>query len=193
MAKPMSHSTIITAGSFDLAPGTGPFRSHQNRYVHLSVNVDLLGLPTLPDRMITHLRDNLVRRLAEASGEIIVRARRKLNIKPDDVVTPDGNIYGFDTGKMHDTLTSTLVEMSMTAFDMVAYDIHSTEAGYWFWVEFGHMLRNGNWWPGYHFLSSTVIESEAFIRNRVREAVRDTYMQLAAESRVYQTAYKLMP
>ena len=66
----------------------------------------------------------------------------------------------------------------------MAYDLESDEAEYWVFVEFGHMLRNGDWWPGYHFLTKSVVEMEPMLRDKVREAWAATVVELAGQARV---------
>lgn len=175
--------SIGITGMPTLAPGAGrDFIPHSQRYAVIEVSVDFGNLLTLPDRMQQHFHAAIVIRLGEVAHAVVEAAKRKLKKKPDDVITPDGNIYGLDTGKMHNTLTAVLVDMVEEGF--TAYDLLSEEADYWQWVEFGHMLRNGNWWPGYRFLSSTVVEMQPQIRQAVRYAWSDTIQALAYEARV---------
>ena len=129
--------------------------------MHFNATIEMGNLPSLDERMDAIIHQTLVRRMAEAAGEIITAARAKLQVKPDDVTTPDGNIYGYDTGLMYNSLTALLVDTYSLEMKRVAYDLAAPDAPYWQFVEFGHMLRNGGWWPGYHFLSSTVAEKES--------------------------------
>jgi hypothetical protein len=166
----------------------GALSPRGSRWLSFNATIDMGSLPSLGDRMAEVLHGRLVVRLGEAADLIIDRAKAKLQKKPPGVKTPDGNIYGYDTGLMHDTLVAKLVETTASALaggeDGVYYDLESDEAWYWVFVEFGHLLRNGTWWPGYHFLTSTVIENEAMIRQRVRQAWGDTVVILAAQAAV---------
>jgi len=179
-----SYTRSQTLVGFATGAPSGTFIPRSQRWVTFQATVDMGNLMTLGPRMSATFREFLVKHLAEAAGEIITQARRKLHVKPDDVVTPDGNIYGYDTGLMHDTLTAKLVNDAQLAFESVYYDLESDEAEYWVFVEFGHLLRNGAWWPGYYFLTSTVLENEAMIRQKVRLAWSDTVVALAAQARV---------
>ena len=169
-----------TLGGFFTGAPAGSFIPRNQRWITFHATIDMGNLPTLGDRMADTFRYYLIIRLREAAEIIIERAKAKL--------VPG---HGYDTGLMHDTLVAKLVgalEASMPSGDGVYYDLESDEAWYWVFVEFGHMLRDGNWWPGYFFLTSTVIESESLIRQRVREAWGDTVVALAAQARVGGTA-----
>lgn len=186
MGRGPAYTTVSAGTGYGggvLRPGTGDFIPRGQRWVRFNVEVEVGNLITLGIRMEETLRFTLTRRLGEAAADIIAKARAKLQVKPDDVVTPDGNIYGFDEGLMYASLTARLVE-SVTG---VYYDLEAPGANYWVFVEFGHMLRNGAWWPGYHFLSGTVAENEDMIRQKVREAWFDTTVILAAQARVMGT------
>jgi hypothetical protein len=135
--------------------------------------VDMGDLPTLGDRMADHFKERLVVHLGAAARLIVEAAKAQL--------VPG---HGYDTGKMHDTLTAVLVNQALVAADAVFYDLESPEAFYWVFVEFGHMMRNGQWWEGYHFLQNAVVANETRIRSAVRAAWADTVQVLGAESRV---------
>lgn len=174
----------LLSGSGAFAPGTGKrFIPHSERWVKWEVTIDMLALPLLPDRLAAVYHEALVVRLGEAAHAVVELAKSKLKMKPAGVITPDGNIYGLDTGKMHDTLTATLVSAA-EGMDEVAYDLESPEADYWIWVEFGHMLRSGVWWPGYRFLSTSVEESSAAIVAAIRQSWYDTIIAMGMEARI---------
>lgn len=168
--SPSASTTSFRGG----APASSLARSYvyknpARRQFVLEVDFDLLNLPTLPDRMVESLTRHLVTRLGEAADRVIQQAQARL--KPG---------HGYDTGLMHDTLVSRLG----VVFEAVFYDLLSDQADYWTYVEFGHWMRNGQWWEGYHFLEDSVIENEAYIRSKVVEAYRDTVQDLAIEARV---------
>jgi hypothetical protein len=176
--------SIFTGGMPTITPGAGSsFIPHPDRWVLFGADVEMGNLMTLPERMDESMHVHLTIRLGEVSKAVVELAKSKLKRKPDDVITPDGNIYGLDTGLMHDTLTAVLVT-ELEASHIVAYDLMSDGADYWMWVEFGHMLRNGTWWPGYRFLATSVEEMLPAIRQAVRMAWSDTLFDLAGEARV---------
>lgn len=162
-------------------PG-GSFTPHSQRWATFTATLDSSKAESMGDDMERILHERLVVRMGEAALDVVKRAAAKLKEKPDDVVTPDGHIYGLDTGKMHDTLTAQLVAAYADSLDKVYYDLLSPQADYWVWVEFGHMLRNGAWWPGYHFLGQALQESEAHIRQKVRQAWSDTVIIMASRA-----------
>lgn len=143
------------------------------RYFGITAEVDMGNLWTLGARWEEALRGALERRLGEACDHIVNKAKSKL--------VPG---HGYDTGLMHDSLHKALVE----AVDdwMVAYDLEADpiDVYYWVFVEFGHMTSAGNWWPGYHFLSSSVMESEALIKAKVNAAMADAMGILMAQARL---------
>lgn len=147
----------------------GSYRDPSKRMFALEVSIDLLNLPTLPERMTEHLQRHLITRLGEAADRVISTAQGSL--RPG---------HGYDTGLMHDTLVARLG----VVYEAVFYDLLSDQAHYWQWVEFGHWMRNGQWWEGYHFLEDAVIANEAHIRSKVVEAYRDTVRDLSIEARV---------
>jgi len=158
----------------NLGRGTSSFRggaytTPRNRLFALEVDFDMLDLPLLPDAMAETLHVNLIRRLGEAADHVIQLAQGSL--RPG---------HGYDTGLMHDTLVARLG----VVFEAVFYDLLSDQAHYWQWVEFGHWMRDGNFWEGYHFLEDAVIASEKHIRSKVVEAYRDTVLALSIEARV---------
>lgn len=153
--------------------GIPGFVPHGSRWIEFNATIDMGDLPSLGDRMADVLHARLEARLGDVAHRVVDLAKSKL--------VPG---HGYDTGLMHDNLVAKLVSDAIDALDAVYYDLESDQADYWIFVEFGHMLRNGNWWPGYHFLSSSVIEMEPQIRQAVRDAWGDTVVILASAARV---------
>jgi hypothetical protein len=160
---PRVGSTFTNAPGFSGRPGSqyGP--------VDITVTIDTSSLDLLPERMDAHLKRNLELRLAEAARKVIEDAQ--LQLQPG---------HGYDTGLLHDSLTYELMRLTT---DGVFYELGSDQAAYWQYVEFGHMTRSGNFWPGYHMLENALRMNEAYIRQKVREAWADTALMLAAEAR----------
>lgn len=155
--------------------GNGPgFVPRSRRWLSFEAAVDMGGLMTLGDRMEEAFHRHLVRTFGEGARLVVERAQSKLY--------PG---HGYDTGLMQATLTAKLVEGYMNSLRAaVAYDLESDEADYWVWVEFGHMTRSGNWWPGYHFLTSSVVEMEGVLREKVAEAWHETVIELAGQAAI---------
>lgn len=163
-------------------PSTGPlggpgrvfagsnFVPRSGRLFGITAEIDMGQLMTLGVRMEVALRVSLAIRLGEAADFIVQRAKGKL-VKG----------HGLDTSKMRDSLRKVLVDAGEKW--IVAYDLGAdpAQADYWVFVEFGHMTRGGNWWPGYHFLSSTLMENEVTIRAKVAQAMVDATMAMAAQ------------
>ncbi len=183
-ASVQTSTTSSALGTFMPNPGASPglaggpgrvfpasnFVPRGNRLMGFTVEIDMGNLWTLGIRWEAALRIALAIRLGEAADFIVNRAKSKLY--------PG---HGVDTGKMQASLHKSLV---LAAEDwMVAYDLEGdpVDTYYWVFVEFGHMTRAGNWWPGYHFLSSTLMESEALIKAKVFQAMMDTYAVLIAQ------------
>lgn len=168
----------------DLRQPGGTFTPHSQRWASFTATLDASGADSLGEDMERILHERLVIRMGEAALDVVKLAASHLREKPKDIVTPDGHIYGLDTGKMHDTLTAQLVAAYAQSLDKVYYDLLSPQADYWIWVEFGHMLRNGAWWPGYHFLGGALLQSEPHIRQKVRQAWSDTVIIMASRASV---------
>lgn len=158
--------------STTFAPPLTGFVPRSRRWMSLDTVIDMGNLPTLGDRMVSAMRVALIARLGVVARLVVMRATTKL--------TPG---HGVDTGLMQQSLVATLVAAA-EAMDYVAYDLESHEADYWVWVEFGHMMANGQFWEGYRFLTSSVMEMEPQIRQAVREAFADTVVALAGETAV---------
>jgi hypothetical protein len=148
----------------------GGFSPRSSRWVSFHARVDMGDLPILGDKMAEVMKVNLTEHLRKVAMEVVNRAQSKLY--------PG---HGFDTGQMSRTLTAKWVDGLM---DAVAYDLESDDAFYWVFVEFGHMTRAGNWWPGYHFLTESIMEMEADIRDAVRMAWNQTVVDLAGMQHV---------
>ena len=168
-----------------VAPGAGGYVPPDKRGITFHAEVFTPGLDTIDERLIGHLHTALIQRMGEAAEAILVASKAKLQHKPADIVTPDGNIYGYDTGLMHDTLQAYLTEIALVG---VFYDFRSDEADYWQFVEFGHMLRNGQWWPGYHFMGQTIVEMQPMLRGKVQQALSDAIVALAGEASALKSA-----
>lgn len=149
----------------------GGFSPRPSRFVSFHATVDMGSLLSLGPRMEMSLKENLTEHLRNVCWEIVNRAQSKLY--------PG---HGYDTGLMQKTLQAKLVTGFLDA--MVAYDLESDDAFYWVFVEFGHMTRSGNWWPGYHFLTESVMEMEADIRDAIRMAWNQTVVDLAMQGHV---------
>lgn len=175
---PRALNAAASASGYGRFSPSGSFVPRASRMAGLGVTVDIdmgntmsLGL-----RMQQHLRQRLIVRMKEAADVIVLRAKSKL--------VPG---HGYDTGLMHDSLTAALVNASEDY--IVAYDLGAGDSGtygkgayYWVFVEFGHMTMAGNWWPGYHFLSSTLLENESLVVAKVKQAIADTMDILAREA-----------
>jgi len=160
---PGSHSSTILSRGLN-------YRNPNDRSFVITVDADMLNLPTLPQRMDDHMQKALIFHLQDAAEKVIVTAQQSL--------VPG---HGYDTGRMHDSLIYALAEHLLETG--VFYDLFSEEAYYWRYVEFGHWTRGGNFWPGYHFLENSLRLHEATIRTSVRAAWHDTAIALAAEAR----------
>lgn len=130
----------------------------------------LAELETLPTRLNNHFHTVLRITMADAADTIIEDAQADL--------TPG---HGYDTGLLRDSLTKNLVDLAMGAG--VFYVLNSDAADYWAAVEFGHVLPDGSFWPGYHFLSNAVEKNRANIFRAAYEAWVVTAGILSAESR----------
>jgi hypothetical protein len=190
VALPVPRGSSITGnagGNFFPRPGpsTGPLGSptrvfsasnfvpRKSRYFGFTAEVDMGNLMTLGVRWEPILHERLTHRLGEAAGIIVERAKAKL-------FKPGG---GIDTGRMYASLHHALV--SGIERGMVAYDLEAgQDAYYWVFVEFGHMTVGGNWWPGYHFLSSTLMENDALISAKVRIAMAESVVILGQTARI---------
>jgi hypothetical protein len=170
--RPIGSPSGLVRNAIDQSSAARPFIPHVNRNFGFTVSVDMGNLMTLGVRWEAALHLALVNRMEEAADHIIAEARMKL--QPG---------HGYDTGRMYDSLVATLVSQSEHL--LVEYELHAGEdAYYWWWVEFGHMTTAGNWWPGYYFLSSTVLEERSYIFRKVQEAVHDSIVALAAWAHV---------
>jgi hypothetical protein len=157
--------------------GTRDFVPRADRWFGLTVDIDLLGLPTLPERMEAILHERLVVNVGIAADKVLETAQSHL-YKPADFPK---HRHGVDTGLLKRTLVARLVEGLEKA---VCYDLYSTDAAYWVFVEFGRLRPDGSWWPGYHFLTSAVMQNYPTIQNAARTAVHETFTLLASEARV---------
>lgn len=113
----------------------GPIRS--------TVFFDPGTVPTMAARMDVLYRAALVKNLKGLVDLVIEDAQSQL--QPG---------HGYDTGLMHDTLMSQLLDDLLPTG--VYYSLFSNEADYWAYVEFGHMTLTGTWWEGYHFLQNAI-------------------------------------
>jgi hypothetical protein len=150
------------------------YRNPANRQFGVHASVDMLNLPTLPERMHERLTQALVFHLKDAAEAIIEDAR--LQLVPG---------HGYDTGLLSETLTYDLAAGLLATG--VYYDLLSREAEYWQWVEFGHWVMNARqpwFWPGYHYLENAIGMNIPKITRSVRAAWADTAIALAAEARV---------
>lgn len=120
--------------------------------------VGMIELQTLPERFRIALSATLNIRMEEAADQIVDDAQAQL--------VPG---HGYDTGLLHDTLTKVLVD----AVDASIYEILSKEADYWKYVEFGHMLVNGQWWEGYHYIANAIEMNRGLIWDKARQAFSD--------------------
>jgi hypothetical protein len=157
---PLGSSTRVVPASYFVPRG--------NRLFGFTVEIDMGNLMSLGVRWESMLRERLVHRMGEAADVIIMRAHGKL--------VPG---HGYDTGTMAESLRRVLVhgiEQNIVAYDLEA---DPYEAYYWVFVEFGHMTVGGNWWPGYYFLSSTLMENEALIAAKAKQAMAETVTMLA--------------
>lgn len=145
-----------------------------------TVKVDLRDLMTASDRLVDALNPALVFHLAEAAQRVIDTARRYL-VRLEEAPVKN-NIHGYDTGLMYVSLKAALMEH--LAASGVYYELLSDDAKYWRWVEFGHWMANGEFWPGYHMLETAIEENAGFIRQKVREAIGDAVATTARASKV---------
>lgn len=127
-------------------------------------------LHTLPDRLTRHYQAALVISMAWAADKIIDTAQQQL--------VPG---HGYDTGRLHDSLTKELVKIGLGAG--VFYVLTSDAADYWEYVEFGHVTSAGNWWPGYHFLGQAVDAHRSTIIQAAASAWVVTAGRLSVESK----------
>jgi hypothetical protein len=171
--------TVRSTTYLGRTPGTG-FAPRSSRWVSFNATVDMGNLVSLGERMQESFGRHLTRELGSACDSIIADAKMRL--------VPG---HGYDTGLLRDTLVRKLVDGTV-GIARVAYDLESDQADYWVWVEFGHMLRNGDWWEGYHFLSESVIANEGLIRQKVREAWAATVVELGAQAAVVSTIQRIL-
>lgn len=172
-ALPVPAGSSIVSNAGGRFGASSSFIPRGKRYFGFTAEVDMGNLMSLGPRWEAVLHERLTHRMGEAAGIIVDRAKSKL--------VPG---HGYDTGAMHDSLVHILVhgmERNIVAYDLEAdpYDTY-----YWVFVEFGHMTRAGNWWPGYHFLSSTLMENEVLIQAKVRIALAESVVVLTQQSRV---------
>jgi hypothetical protein len=172
--------TSVTSG-FGMVPtgwrgGPRSFVPRSDRWIGMSVEIDLLGLPTLPERMIAVLHERLVVNMRTAADKVLETASRSL-YKPVDFPV---HRHGEDTGKLKRSLVAKLVEHVNVS---VAYDLESDDAPYWIFVEFGRIRADGSWWPGYHFLTGAIMQHEGTIRTACRVSMHETFTILASENR----------
>lgn len=94
----------------------------------------------------------LIRNLKNVAAAIVADVQdRAVKLQPEHVpydLIPGGR----DSNTMADSLIATLAE-SLTN---VSYIFSSASAPYWEYVEFGHMVRGGSWWDGYHFFGNAI-------------------------------------
>jgi len=136
--------------------------------------INMLGmeqLATLSDRADHTYRESLMATVPQAVDTIISYARGEL--QPG---------HGYDTGLLHDTLTKVLVEELMELG--VFFSVLSEEADYWEYIEFGHTMRNGDWWPGYHFIEHSIQVHHGTILQAASRAWLMTEAVLASEARI---------
>jgi hypothetical protein len=146
------------------------YMNPNNRGFVITVTPEMLGLASLPDRMMAHFESALVFHLIDVAERVIVTAQQSL--------VPG---HGYITGRLRDSLTYRLAEH--LADTGVFYDLFSEVAYYWRYVEFGHWMANGQFWPGYHYLENALRLHESALRGAVRAAFADTVAALAAEAR----------
>jgi hypothetical protein len=183
-------ATSITAGFGKLPEGWrgGPrqFIPRADRWFALTVEADMLNLPSLPERMERTLHERLVVNLGLAVDTILDDAKDSL-YKPADFPV---HRHGYDTGRLHDSLVARLLDEVGVG---VWYDLYSDQAEYWVFVEFGRLREDGSWWPGYHFLTSAIMRNRGTLQNAVRVAIHETFTLLASESRVPSGAAMPLP
>ena len=182
---PIINSRRVTGASAQGPFGAG-YRTPNNRYFTFEASVDMTTLPTLPERMDDAFEHALMFHLEDAAQRVIDTTRGylvRLEEPPVKVTAGGREIHGYDTGLMYVTLRYQLAFHLLTSG--VYYDLFSSEARYWRFVEFGHWFRSADgwmWWEGYHMLETAIEENAGYIRQRVREAWADTAIQLAMEA-----------
>lgn len=158
------------------------------RQMGISVHIDMMNLPTLPERMDEYLKEALTFHIKDAADVVIGDARnhyRDLPHAPGEIVGPHKDEPGgYDTGKMAGTLEARLVEELLESG--VYYEILSEEAEYWSYIEWGHWVsaKEPWFWEGYHLLERAMMGPgrTALIR-AIRMAWEDTAIKLASEAR----------
>lgn len=124
----------------------------------------MAALRTLPARFTAAYEAALVLNMRQVADEIIRDAQAQL--------VPG---HGYVTGKLRESLVANLVDWASG----VSYEILSEEAEYWLWVELGHMLRNGAWWEGYHYIENALNAN----RGKIFDAARDSFHMAAVVTR----------
>lgn len=159
--------------------GGGNYQIPSQRGFSMTVKVEADALMTIPDRLTDALDKALIFHLAEAAQKVIDTTRHYL-VRLSEPPVKD-NIHGYDTGLMYVSLKAELMEH--LAATGVFYELLSDEAKYWRWVEFGHWMANGQFWPGYHMLETAIEDNAPAIRQAVRAAWGDAVAVTARGSR----------
>lgn len=182
-------SPIITSQSV----AKGPYSLPSNRNFQMTATIDMTSLPTLPERLDGHLQKALIFHVEDAARKVISTARGWLVRLEEPAIKTNWEgkgIHGYDTGLLYITLIQRLATHMLATG--VFFDLLSNEAEYWRFVEFGFHTRNGEFWPGYHFLEQSIKDNEGYIRSRVREAWADTAIALSREAQVAGFAGKVI-
>lgn len=146
---------------------------------HFTYRFDPGTVPSMTARVYPAFRRNLIVTLKEVADSIVTAADAQLVLLPPDHVPYDNVMGGRDTSLMANSLTAVLMEM---VEDGVYYEMKSTEAYYWKFIEFGHFVHTAGgprWWEGYHFFEKTIKTHEAAIM----KAARVAWHMAAIESR----------
>lgn len=124
-------------------------------------------LDTLPTRFALAFDATLRIRMSEVADKIVDDAKQQL--QPG---------HGVDTGKLKESLTKKLIEVAAGAM----YKIYSDEAAYWSFVEIGHMLRNGEWWEGYHYIHNAIEMNRGLLKSKAQQAFHEAAVITRASS-----------
>ena len=115
-------------------------------------------VPSMRARLYPAFHRNLAITLSAVCGKIIAESDKLLVELPPNHVPWNGDPGGRDTSLMANSLAAVL--MAATE-DGVFYELKSTEAYYWQWIEFGHFVHTADgprWWEGYHFFERAIID-----------------------------------
>lgn len=127
-------------------------------------------VPSLESRLYPAFRKNLIVTLKEVVDSIIQASDEMLKVLPPDHIPYDNIMGGRDTSTMANSLAGVLLSM---VEDGVAYQLKSTEAYYWEFIEFGHFVHTAEgpkWWEGYHFFEIAIKAHEKAIMGAARLA-----------------------